>query len=314
MRSLDQFISTIYRQGIDVPSADFRRWALEELRGLIPFDAAIWGSGPSSRPHFHTVTTFEVDAGFADALVRTLAENPLLPAIKAAPGEPHAMEDVFPDRRFYKSDLYASTFAPYGIERILSSNIIEPRSGLHSLLTIYRFDRKKRFTAEERAKQKRAIYHLVHAASQAYFLALTRPLAARGRDYGAVCDRKGVFHEVETGFLDLLDGAFPQRQANLLPFPVPEAGSSSRVGHLHMQAEALDDLTLLRLREASPLDDLTDRERDVVEQVCDGLSAKAIGRDLGLAPSTVSTHLYRAYRKLGVESRTALARMVKRLR
>ncbi len=314
MATLDEFISAIYRHGVDEPNCDFRQWALAELQNLIPFDAAIWGSGPISKPRFHTVSTFGVSRDFARALEATMHENPLLPAIGERPGVPIAMDEVFPDRKFYRSPLYRSTFQPFGIERILSSHTVEPRSGLHTLLTIYRFDRKQKFTADEKAVQTRAIYHLIHAAAQAFFLAVTRPCDNPTREFGAVCDREGVFHEVEEAFLDLLDESFPTRPQNRLPFVPPQPGFAGPIEGMYIQAEAFDDMMLLRARHTTPLDQLTDRERDVVEQVCDGLSAKAIGRDLGLAPSTVSTHLYRAYRKLGVESRTALAHMVKRLR
>ncbi len=314
MATLDEFISAIYRHGVDQPDGDFRQWALAELQKLISFDAAIWGSGPLSKPRFHTVSTFGLSREFAQSLEATMNENPLLPAIGERPGVPISMDEVFPDRKFYRSPLYRTTFQPFGIERILSSHTIEPRSGLHTLLTIYRFDRKQKFTAEEKAIQTRAIYHLIHAAAQAFFLAVTRPCENVTREFGAVCDREGVFHEVEESFLDLLDENFPSRPQNRLPFVLPQVGFAGPIEGMYIQAEPFDDMTLLRARTCTPLDQLTDRERDVVEQVCDGLSAKAIGRDLGLAPSTVSTHLYRAYRKLGVESRTALAHLVKRLR
>ncbi len=314
MATLDEFISVIYRHGVDEPDGDFRQWALAELQKLIPFDAAVWGSGPISKPRFHTVSTFNLPRDFARALEATMHDNPLLPAIGERPGVPISMDEVFPDRKFFRSPLYRTTFQPFAIERILSSHTVEPRSCLHTLLTIYRSDRKQKFTAEEKAIQTRAIYHLIHAAAQAFFLAVTRPCANPTREFGAVCDREGVFHEVEESFLDLLDENFPQRPQNRLPFVVPQVGFAGPIEGMFIQAEPFDDMTLLRARTTTPLDQLTDRERDVVEQVCDGLSAKAIGRDLGLAPSTVSTHLYRAYRKLGVESRTALAHLVKRLR
>lgn len=314
MIDIDSFISGIYRHSVDAPSDDFRHWALGQLRALIPFDAAVWGSGPMAKPHFHTVTTFGVSREFAQALESSMADNPLWPAIMERPGEPIAMNEVCSDRKFYKSELYRDTFAPFGIERILSSHSVEPRSGLHTLLTIYRFDRDQKFRSEEKAIQTRAIYHLIHAAAQAFFVAVRTPHGLTPREFGAVCDREGVFHEVEQGFLDLLDQKFPRRPKNRLPFNLPQPGFAGLLDGMHVSAEAFDDLVLLRGRACTPLDELTDRERDVVEQVCDGLSAKAIGRDLGLAPSTVSTHLYRAYRKLGVESRTALAHLVKRIR
>ena len=52
---------------------------------------------------------------------------------------------------------------------------------------------------------------------------------------------------------------------------------------------------------------LTDREREIVELVSQGLSNKEIGRELELSPGTVKIHLHRMYQKLAVQNRTALA-------
>ena len=80
-----------------------------------------------------------------------------------------------------------------------------------------------------------------------------------------------------------------------------------------MRVRPFADLFLVRVWEKTALDRLTQREREVVQAVCRGLSHKEVGRELGLAPTTVSSHLYRAYGKLGVESRSALARLVHRV-
>ncbi|ODC02278.1 hypothetical protein BFW38_00715 [Terasakiispira papahanaumokuakeensis] len=51
---------------------------------------------------------------------------------------------------------------------------------------------------------------------------------------------------------------------------------------------------------------LTERETQLVPLLRQGLSNKAIARELGIAPSTVKTHLDHLYRKLGVNNRTEL--------
>lgn len=51
---------------------------------------------------------------------------------------------------------------------------------------------------------------------------------------------------------------------------------------------------------------LTHREEQIACLVRDGLSNKAIARDLALSQPTVKTHLLRMFRKLGVSSRTEL--------
>jgi DNA-binding NarL/FixJ family response regulator len=52
---------------------------------------------------------------------------------------------------------------------------------------------------------------------------------------------------------------------------------------------------------------LTDRERDVVRLVGEGLSNQQIGAQLYVGEATVKTHLAAAQRKLGVEGRVRLA-------
>jgi two-component system, NarL family, nitrate/nitrite response regulator NarL len=52
---------------------------------------------------------------------------------------------------------------------------------------------------------------------------------------------------------------------------------------------------------------LTQRERQVVRLVSEGLSNKEIGRRLDLSEGTIRAHLHNIYEKLAVDNRTALA-------
>lgn len=54
------------------------------------------------------------------------------------------------------------------------------------------------------------------------------------------------------------------------------------------------------------MDRLNERERQVVSYAASGESNKAIGYRLGLATSTIATHLGSLYRKLGVKNRAQL--------
>ena len=60
-------------------------------------------------------------------------------------------------------------------------------------------------------------------------------------------------------------------------------------------------------RAASPLDELSERERDVLELVARGLPNKLIARELGISEKTVKTHLTSVFRALGVTDRTQAA-------
>jgi two-component system nitrate/nitrite response regulator NarL len=52
---------------------------------------------------------------------------------------------------------------------------------------------------------------------------------------------------------------------------------------------------------------LTDRERDIIQLVSEGLLNKEVGRRLDLSEGTIKVHLHRIYRTLAINNRTALA-------
>jgi DNA-binding NarL/FixJ family response regulator len=58
---------------------------------------------------------------------------------------------------------------------------------------------------------------------------------------------------------------------------------------------------------ASPLDKLSDREREVLQLVASGLPNKLIARELSISEKTVKTHLTHVFRTIGVTDRTQAA-------
>ncbi|MGQ0622072.1 MAG: response regulator transcription factor [Panacagrimonas sp.] len=308
---VDALIARLYRNGLAVPPERFRTWALEQVAEVIPCDGALWGTGTQPQARFHTVTLLNLPAAFAHQLERTSNINPLFARVLARLDQPVDMESVMPDEAFHASAVYCEAFAPFGIERILSTGHLDARSGLGSLVTLYRKDPGQGFTALEKARQQRVTFHLFNAASHCYFLHLLRNTdRAIGRG-AAVVDALGLFHEAQPRFHDLLDEAFPERdRSRSLPFPLPAAGQTVTHGRLCVRCEPLGELLVLTIWKAGPLDRLTAREHEVVMAVSQGLSFKQAARKIGVAPSTVANHLYRVYRKLGVSSRTELATIV----
>ena len=57
----------------------------------------------------------------------------------------------------------------------------------------------------------------------------------------------------------------------------------------------------------SPLDGLSEREREVLAMVARGLPNKLIARELGISEKTVKAHLTSVYRTIGVTDRTQAA-------
>jgi len=59
------------------------------------------------------------------------------------------------------------------------------------------------------------------------------------------------------------------------------------------------------------LSGLSERERQVIHLVGEGLSNKEVGRQLNLSCGTIKVHLHRIYQKLAIHNRTALALLAK---
>jgi DNA-binding CsgD family transcriptional regulator len=57
------------------------------------------------------------------------------------------------------------------------------------------------------------------------------------------------------------------------------------------------------------LADLTPQELQVARFVAEGLTNREVAAQLFLSPRTIDFHLRNVYRKLGISSRTALARL-----
>jgi PAS domain S-box-containing protein len=56
---------------------------------------------------------------------------------------------------------------------------------------------------------------------------------------------------------------------------------------------------------SAELDELTDRERDILDLICQGQSDEAMSKTLGLSRNTIRNHISSLYRKIGVNRRSA---------
>jgi DNA-binding NarL/FixJ family response regulator len=70
--------------------------------------------------------------------------------------------------------------------------------------------------------------------------------------------------------------------------------------------------TLASAHATGKLADLTERERDVLRLLADGLTYDEIGKRLFIAPATVRTHVQKAMRRLDANSRTQAVAMALR--
>jgi DNA-binding NarL/FixJ family response regulator len=107
-------------------------------------------------------------------------------------------------------------------------------------------------------------------------------------------------------YLSLDNGRVPTSILARREFTLRQADRSLRI-----RIARTDNLHLLMVEERDTrIEKLTARERQVLEHVVFGKGNEAIALELGIAPATVAKHLEHAYRKLGVQNRTAAAALL----
>tara|TARA_R110001599_G_scaffold120586_1_gene291678 strand:+ start:3481 stop:4416 length:936 start_codon:yes stop_codon:yes gene_type:complete len=306
MQSVQELISRLYRSTQQIDIGHYREWALCELQSYVSFDAAIWSTGHLSTRTFHTHTTLGLPKNFPDLLIDNIEINPITKRLFNKIGEAVDMSEVISDDEFYQSDIFKLVFEPHKIQRILSSIHICKRTGIYTLLSLYRFDKSRQFNEEEKQRHRTILFHLVEAASHACLLSLKKHDELN--TYHAICDAKAVYHEAEAQFMDLIELSQGDKKLTTYPFDIRQ--EEVIVNNVIIQSEQLGDLFRLSIREQSPIDKLTSREQQVVEGVTQGLSFKQIAKKLELSPSTVSNHLYRIYQKLNINNRSQLADLI----
>ncbi len=80
---------------------------------------------------------------------------------------------------------------------------------------------------------------------------------------------------------------------------------AAHAGRMTLSSEATEALVHAAARPITPADDLTEREREVLALMVDGLSNQEIADRLFLSLGTVKFHAGNIYSKLGVDSRVA---------
>lgn len=89
---------------------------------------------------------------------------------------------------------------------------------------------------------------------------------------------------------------------------IAETVRAVHLGRRHLSGRIAEIVAegLGNCRSVSPIESLSDREREILKLVADGLSSAAIGRGLNLSPKTVDTYRSRLMQKLLITDRAGL--------
>ena len=166
----ETLIGDLYGLAVQLSSPYFRRAALQRLLKVIQVDGAVWASGPMAQRELERISCVGLPDDFAKNLTRFTHENPIMSHLVRAQGNPVDMREAVEDAVFFNSDFYQACFAPYDVQRVLSSLKIHTETQVFTLLSVYRKRAEAVFTEEDKQRQQRLLYHLHrcdHACLQA---------------------------------------------------------------------------------------------------------------------------------------------------
>ena len=122
-------------------------------------------------------------------------------------------------------------------------------------------------------------------------------------------------HYLESRYAMRLLEHHPERVGYLLKERVSDVGVLTDAIRRIAEGECVIDPTIVarllnRQRPQSPLDELTDREREVLALMAEGHSNGGIGHKLFLSPKTIEAHIRHIFQKLGLQETSEYHRRV----
>ncbi len=316
-----QFLLDLYRAVHEQGAEQFQDWVLDRLNRELAFDSALWASASATEagPVGHLAHLYRQPAHMIADYEALKHMDTLNAASLRQPGK-----TLFVVTREHLPAELHPYLERYGLEHAMTTLAFEPQIAAYSVISLYRADRSRPFSAAEAHFKQTVFPHLVEADSRNKLLHLESHVAqgAASHWHSAAVDAQGLVRHVGEGFKALALREWPHWHGPHLPEPLQQlALAGQRVAAMphHTVARlpragplALGPLTLVQLRERHAVDDLPDRMRQVARLAADGLSHKHIAARLNISPNTVRNHLAEAYERLAVKNKAEMAGLVLR--
>lgn len=296
-----EFILAIHDASMYLSPADFHRWSLREIRDYVDFDFAIWGGGNGDSRQLHMATVLDQVDTFFETWETVKHRDPYADLVIGNTGKTWSIEEV---PGFRHSEAYSEHWGRYSARQMVSTMEVDPYTGLHIFVTLARENPEALFTSDDVQTKNLITQHLFLASrhnDMHYLRARQAP--------AAFVDQRGLLHASLPEFCALMVSEWGRQAGYRLPEPVTQAlwnTGHCQSRHLSLNAERYNHRLLVRAAE-TPSMMLSPREKEIAWMYAQGNSYKRVAQRLGVSPTTVRTHLARAYQKLGVSDKGSLA-------
>jgi DNA-binding CsgD family transcriptional regulator len=310
----------LYRAARESLAESFQDVALAALGAHVHFESAIWFAGElgGGEFQFHRLHTHRLPL---EALQEIIEVNRRFPspmkATAALPGVPRTFSapEIYVGPAGAAGLLYARR---WGLEQQLLIAHAEGGQATGEWLSLHRAYGREPFSEQDLALVRRLMPHLAEARLVNRGLSLGRgsaePHIAPG-SHRALTLLDGTVLHCGRQVSDSIAAAWPEWNQIRLPSPLLRdltANGSVRIdprGESILARQFADSL-VLTVQSVPLADRLSRREYEVVQLFGAGRKYKQIAQRCGLAPTTVRNIVQRCYRKLGINSRAQLARLV----
>lgn len=310
---LGRLVMALHRLAATAAAGDLQRLAFEALQAELTFDSGIWATGVMNPgPVLHSLYAHNQPPEMMQAWQKLAQHDTVLAETLKRPGHTLRATADGPEG--------GATFLPevsehahrYGMEQVLATSFLDPLLGLVEGFSLYRADRRARFSEPERLLAQHALPHMVEAWRVARLRVVrheTPPAPPAGRALG-ICDGKGLLHTAGPDFAALMRQEWNGWCGPTIPQQWLGGSQKSFLGrHIAASLRPINDLWLVQLRRRAPLDSLTPREIDVARRFGLGMNYQEIAVELHISPATVRNHLANIYGKLNVSNKVELAKL-----
>jgi DNA-binding CsgD family transcriptional regulator len=321
MERSGELLLDIYRGAREISLDDFQAYALRQLKSVIPFDMARWGTSARDERgvDFHRPCVLDDPPDTLESYAEIREQD--LPA-RYVIDRPGLTGNFALTAQFGASPKTAGIFAyarRFRHEHGLITAFRNPQSGLLKTVSLYGayFDRP--FTEHQRRTMQTVAPHLMEAwaINQILHLEQIRAAASETRWSMAIADAAGHLIFAESDFESMLCAEWPASQHMALPAPMYDAifnSNRKRYAGRTFVATAMPSRSLcfLKARRRLPVDSLTARECEIAQHIAQGLTHKDIARRLNIAPATVRNHVQSILVRACVHNNAELVAQLKR--
>ena len=309
-----EFIRSLYRLAETCPQEEFQHQAFESMQQLVQFDSAGWGESAITTETLIILRgyLYKLPPEFIDDVNKVQHLNPVAKlAIESPSVTIHGQVDdeVLNFDKQLKSFIYK-----YDVPQVLQTTAVHDSELFIYSTGVFRNKNNKLYTEDERQIVERVTPHLFESFRLCRRFDMQKRLIKQWEmNRGvATCDQKGMLHDADDLFVELVKVDWPDWKGAQLPGELTTGLNRNlpyKSKHAFYRWTLLGNLYLLVATVLDKLKELSEREFQIAYNFSNGQTYKEIATQLSIAPATVRNHLASIYTKLDLNSKDKLVKL-----